>query len=342
MDGISYRKGGRFETFPAAKERAEIAMVSRRTVLRGVPLGALAFVAAGCSARSLRSHKETSGDQLKTRNPRNALVLWYSQTGHTQRYGRLIAHTLTANGLRVQADDMRSCSNQDIANHDLIIIGSPVFYYDVPSNVSGWIESMPSITDTAVASFVSFGGPEGNQHNVACAILDLLQTKGGIPVGMASFMNMGAYPTPTWSGPGSLAHRHLPSEDTYSRAREYALDVLKRVHAGETLGIEYRMAFREFLGTLPLVWFNKLLTTKHSINREKCIGCNTCKRGCPVGAIAPEFDRVRTESCILCYGCLNNCPTQAVEMEVFWKSLYGFQEFMRKNHIRIAEPVELQ
>jgi hypothetical protein len=29
-------------------------------------------------------------------------------------------------------------------------------------------------------------------------------------------------------------------------------------------------------------------------------------------------------------------------MEVFWKSLYGFQEFMRRNHIRIVEPAELQ
>ncbi len=42
------------------------------------------------------------------------------------------------------------------------------------------------------------------------------------------------------------------------------------------------------------------------------------------------------------YGCLNNCPTQAVEMEVLWKSLYGFQEFMRRNDIRIVEPAELQ
>ena len=50
---------------------------------------------------------------------------------------------------------------------DLIVMGSPVFYYDVPGYVKNYIRSWPDLNRTPVAAYVTFGGPEGNQHNAA-------------------------------------------------------------------------------------------------------------------------------------------------------------------------------
>jgi hypothetical protein len=123
-----------------------------------------------CAALSLPLPAQARAVQreLKTRNPKRALVLCYSQSGFTSRYGRLMACILKDRGLTVDLADMRSFDKKRLADYDLILIGSPVFYYDIPSNVSDWLAAMPKITGTPVAAFVSFGGPEGNQHNALC------------------------------------------------------------------------------------------------------------------------------------------------------------------------------
>ncbi len=133
---------------------------------------------------------------MKTRNPKRALVLCYSQTGFTSRYGRLIACILKEKGLTADLADMRSFDKKRLTDYDLILIGSPVFYYDIPVNVSDWLAAMPKITGTPVAAFVSFGGPEGNQHNALCHTLRLLTEKEGVAVGMEAFRSIPGYPTP--------------------------------------------------------------------------------------------------------------------------------------------------
>jgi hypothetical protein len=37
-----------------------------------------------------------------------------------------------------------------LPNYDLIVVGTPVFYYDAPSNVSEWLETIPSIKGEAI------------------------------------------------------------------------------------------------------------------------------------------------------------------------------------------------
>ena len=157
--------------------------------------------AALCLPVSLTRESQAAYPDLKTRNPKKVLVLWYSQTGQTRRYARLIGCILKGKGLAVDASDMQEFDKNLLPNYDLIIVGTPVFYYDTPSNVSEWLETIPSIKGTPVAAFVSFGGPEGNQHNASCHILKLLADKGGVPVGRDAFRNIASYPTPKWNNP---------------------------------------------------------------------------------------------------------------------------------------------
>ena len=296
--------------------------------------------AALCLPASLSCESRAAYDDLKTRDPKKILVLWYSQTGQTHRYARLIGCALKEKNFAVDVREIREIDKNLLPNYDFMIIGTPVFYYDMPVNIIGWLKTIPSITGTPVAAFVSFGGPEGNQHNASCHILKLLVEKGGVPVGREAFRNIPSYPTPNWNTSQQLSGQHLPNEATFEQVRRFVRDSMERINKGETISIGYTMTLREGLRALPLVWLNKKLITKHTVDAAKCIGCGTCISKCPTGAINPFQQTVDREKCLACFGCLNNCPADAVVMEYTRKRLYGFPEYLRRNNIKIMEPPE--
>jgi ferredoxin len=218
-----------------------------------------------------------------------------------------------------------------LPNYDLIIVGTPVFYYDTPTNVSEWLETIPSIKGTPVAAFVSFGGPEGNQHNASTHILKLLTAKGGVPVGRDAFRNIATYPTPTWNNPKQISGQHLPNAVTFDQVRRFTADVMERITRGETISVGYEVALREGLSLLPLVWLNKKAISKHTVDAEKCIGCQTCVKKCPTKAINPSKQTVDKEKCLACFGCLNNCPADAVVMEYRGRASIRFPGIFKAN-----------
>lgn len=247
-------------------------------------------------------------------------------------------------GIKVTSSDLRDYDKKRILDFDLIVIGSPVFYYDTPSHVKAWIRSLPDLKGTPVASYVTFGGPEGNQRNAACAILECLTEKQGVPIAINAFMNMGTYP-PSWSGENVSENiwnnRYLPNEETYDSVRAYADRLIHLVEQRKSAEFHKKLTLREFSTFFGPIWWTKRSVENHSVIKDKCIGCGTCVEKCPVDAIDPFRETVDLESCVLCFGCLNNCPAQAVNMEYNGKRLVGYREFMKSNNLRVMEPPEL-
>ncbi|MGB5216779.1 MAG: EFR1 family ferrodoxin [Smithella sp.] len=295
-----------------------------------------------CLPVSLTREGIAAYSDLKTRSPKKVLILWYSQTGHTQRYAKLIGCTLKAKNLAVDVREFQETDKKILPGYDLIIVGTPVFYYDTPPNVVKWLEAVPSIKGTPVAAFVSFGGPEGNQHNASCHMLKILAQKGGVPVGRDAFRNIPSYPTPKWDSANQKSGQHLPNATTFDQVRRFTKDTLERISRGETISASYEFALREPLRFIPLVWLNKRLINKHTVDAAKCIGCGICEIKCPTKAINPYNQTIDRDKCLACFGCLNNCPTDAVVMEYGGKRLYGFFEYLKRNNISIMEPDEFK
>lgn len=273
--------------------------------------------------------------------PESAAVVWYSQTGNTARAGRVIAQTLEAQGLRVMAGEYRQVDKASLAACDLVIAGSPVYYYDVPENFKTWLAGIPEMQGRPVAAYVTFGGAGGNQHNTACTLLELLAKRGGAPVGLNAFGNMPTFAL-TWSYGNTarvLKYRHNPDRKTYAAIRAFARDILAAVDGGQSMEIAREFNYRDFIKSDPSIWGTKLFIDKHTINREKCIDCHTCTEKCPVGAIDLPNYQVNRERCILCLGCVNNCPEQAIDMVFMGKPVYGYHEFKRRYNIVIPDPV---
>jgi ferredoxin/flavodoxin len=319
-------------------------MDTRRNFLKKSALAALAFSlapTAGCMCSSTIQ----AAVPLKSKKVRRALVAWYSQTGNTGRNGKLLAITMRAGGIQVDSGDMREIDKSKADQYDLIVIGSPVFYYDAPAYAQNWIKSLPDLKGAAVAAYVTFGGPEGNQHNAACSLLECLVQRNGVPIAQKAFMNMGTYPL-SWAG-GKVkesvwANRHLPDKETYQSVREYAAHVIGQVEKGQSGKFSKSLTMRETLTWLgPIAWTKRSIE-KHYILKDKCIQCGTCAEKCPAGAIDLDQQTVNREACVLCFGCLNNCPAQAMYMEYDGKPLMGYLEFMKSKGLKVTLPKELQ
>jgi NAD-dependent dihydropyrimidine dehydrogenase PreA subunit/flavodoxin len=277
---------------------------------------------------------------LKRPQPQKALVVWYSQTGHTERYARLIARIWEQRGLGVDTHRLRFGDKADVSGYDLIVIGTPVQYLDVPQNVGDWLGKTGSLEGVGVSSFVSYGGQGDGQYNAAFSLLAGMADKGGVALGLATFGNMSTYP-PTWSMGNQariLKYRHKPDQATYAQVRDFATSVLDQYALGIGIEAQSHPGFMGlFKGDVSRT-LSKATLGRHTIDTRRCIRCGTCVKTCPMGAINLDLPRIDTERCILCFGCVNNCPTGAHAMTVLGKPVYGFPEFLKRNGIKILEP----
>lgn len=70
----------------------------------------------------------------------------------------------------------------------------------------------------------------------------------------------------------------------------------------------------------------RIILTRDSLGRERCVACNLCAVSCPVGCISlkksessdgrwyPEFFRINFSRCIFCGMCEESCPTAAIQL----------------------------
>ncbi len=319
-------------------------MFDRRTFLKKSTLAVAALSLPAAPACACLETIRASAP-LKTRRVERAMVAWYSQTGNTGRYGRLLAATLQKAGVEVIAGDMRELNQARATGCDLVVAGAPVFYYDAPALARSWVRSLPDLEGAAVAAYVSFSGPEGNQHNAACSLLEGLAARRGVPVALRTFKNLGTYPL-SWAGDKinqtPWKNQNLPDQHTYARVRQYAGYILDRVAQGRSAEFSKNLTLREMTIMFGPIWWTKRTIDHHYILADKCIACGTCVEKCPAGAIDLGAHTINREACVLCFGCLNNCPASAVYMDQDGVRLIGYQEFLKIKHLKVLEPPELK
>lgn len=311
-------------------------MDTRRSFLKKCAIISAAIVVPGCMAGSVKPRSYF----LKSASPRKALVFWYSQTGHTERYGKIIAKVFENRSLTVVSGDIRGLNNINFNDFDLIVAGSPVNYHDAPNYIKSWITQINTIDGVAVATYSSFGGHGNNQYNTACTLIYGLMEKGGIPVGIRTFGNMSTF-APTWSAGNSartLKYKHLPDRYTDNSVAQYAEDILTSIQTRVFINPIKEYGLDELTRPLPTMQFIKSLVGTHKIDINRCVRCGVCVKKCPVGAIDPASAKINTNSCILCLGCVNNCYENAIVMTFMGQRVIGFFPFLKEHGISIHAP----
>jgi len=84
----------------------------------------------------------------------NTLVIYHSQFGNTRRIAEAIAEVLAQAG-PAQAISIAQCSADEVAEADLVLVGSPTHYQAVPKAVRGFLKDLPrrSMRNKYIAAF---------------------------------------------------------------------------------------------------------------------------------------------------------------------------------------------
>jgi NADH-quinone oxidoreductase subunit I len=84
--------------------------------------------------------------------------------------------------------------------------------------------------------------------------------------------------------------------------------------------------YPEIKPKLPARWKGRIILSRDSDGKERCVACYLCSAACPVDCIAlqaaedangrryPAFFRINFSRCIFCGFCEEACPTCAIQL----------------------------
>ncbi len=129
----------------------------------------------------------------------NAIVVYYSQTGNTEKVAKEIASTLDENGIDVKTVSIERSRERsyeqnvedakeeekaeierikkDLSDFDILFIGTPVWCGKPATPVNAYMDQCEELDGTKIVSFVTHGG--GGPSMTFDKIRDELEPKGG-------------------------------------------------------------------------------------------------------------------------------------------------------------------
>ncbi len=131
---------------------------------------------------------------------KNALVLFFTKTGHTKRAAEEVAAGLESAGIRATVKGFADTDPSEIKDFSLLAVGSPTHGGKPAKKVRGFMKGLPkkSLKGKRVASFTSYGGA-GGDHTIK-VFKKMLKKKGakdivpGVAVKAGAFLSL-------WKGP---------------------------------------------------------------------------------------------------------------------------------------------
>ena len=268
-------------------------------------------------------------------------IIVFSPTGNTLKVGKMLEKSLLDRNASVQLIDItrdrkafhkhniKSYLKENIRDHDVLCIGSPVYAHHLHYNVKKLIKSLPKLKNgwgKFSIPFVTYGGI--NSGIALYEAAKLLKRSGRINIaGMKInschwFTQMKQVKIKVNDGlPGDEA---LPLiEDLVDRIIklrnadfENCKDI-SREFKYQTFGnrIKAHLIFRE-------KFWQRHLYPELIFNYNKCRKCGKCVKVCPVQCIemirnGPIISKDH-QSCIHCVSCILNCKFDAIYFNVNW------------------------
>ena len=84
------------------------------------------------------------------------MIIYYSQTGNTQKIARQIRDGMREAGQDVTLKFLKYVDYGELADYDMIGFGSPV-WYEMPPNFRRFVEEMPNLEGKLAFSFITHG-----------------------------------------------------------------------------------------------------------------------------------------------------------------------------------------
>jgi len=242
-----------------------------------------------------------------------ALIVYFSQSGANARVADAIATGIRGAGYEIDLWNLRNGRPPDVRNYQLFGIGSPVYYYRLPVNVSHYVEHLPTLDRLPAFVFIVHG-----THRIDTAnwLRRMLERKGAREVGY--FHCRGEAHVLPLLREGYLFSPDRPSARELVEAKTFGEAVAARVagspYARQPLEPKAPMIYRleRLLSKRWLIehFYSRLF----HVDTLKCTACGLCMEVCPTENIAkdplgrPQWDN----RCLACLSCEMKCPEDAI------------------------------
>lgn len=255
------------------------------------------------------------------------LLLYFSQTGSTQKLCEIVAAELSTAGHTVTTADIGDSLEADNESFDVIGIGSPTFFYRLPSNVSDFIRRLPPLTGKDAFYLLSYGTAIGGAER---QLYRLLKRKGARIKGFEASSGRDY-----WYGyiqRGILFAPNGPRKDEVERMKEFAGALSARLGTRDAVAVPERrklgIIHRLERFAVNRVLINFVYSLFFHAKDKLCTGCGRCVRECPVQNIymdgsKPSWGR----NCLFCLRCAVICPEEAVRSPMDWSVFAPFMHY---------------
>ena len=245
-------------------------------------------------------------------------IVYFSQTGNTQKIASEITDTLSASGHFVRMLPLMNLKVEDISKVDMLGVGTPCFSSKTPQPVIHFIRSLKHLHIKQAFIFATNGGAPGS------VLSDMSTAFNGIGIQViGGLLTRGEVHHPAPSLNGRFSNR--PGVQDLDKARAFAAAIYslvssknsKQVLRNYTSYLQRRWSFYEILGSATFDVYLRMFLPKPKLKKEQCNQCGSCLDECPARNIQLNPYPVMRNHCIRCYHCFACCPQEAYSID--WK-----------------------
>jgi len=240
-----------------------------------------------------------------------AKIVYFSQTNNTKKVAEAIAAGIRDSGQEPALARLQQASPEWLRGADLIGIGTPVFYYKQPFNVTDFLKGLDGLEGKYAFLFITEGG---HQSNTLLRMSGLLRKKGVTTIDAFSCFGYDTFPI--YIGKNrKLGH---PDEKELRSARAFGRGLfakLELIKGGRNDLVPKFQKKRDRFHRLSILLQKRVLKAlfpKKKLDRNLCTKCKKCVVECPVQAIEMKEYPTFNDRCIYCYFCQRICPEQAI------------------------------
>ena len=226
------------------------------------------------------------------------MILYFSGTGNSLAVARKIAEAIND-----QVLPLTEAVQQDLTNEKRIGLVFPTYDFNMPPAVRTLMPQLRISPKAYVFAIITCGGQVGN----TIWTLRRLLHKQGIKLAYSHKISLPDNSALAFGRNPNLQTKKF--ERVPARIRQIISDLQAECH---TLHYSW-FSFLSWIMGLSAMERGMIRTLGPKVNLDKCIGCNTCVRVCPLGNIdLKDKKAIIGDNCTACLACVHVCPQQAV------------------------------
>ena len=266
---------------------------------------------------------------------KKALVLYYTCSNNTLAVAKGTGEILEHLNWEVRLLNLLSYDgNKDSFEPDLLVLGVPVHYWEIPDAALRMIRRLPQFNNTAGFVFSTFGKCVCNC--VPYHLARELQSKGVLILGGAQIAMPHSARTDAATRIGDVEiafGKGEPTDENWGKYKLTIKDITKRVEDSKLIPINIdklktlhtKGAFAKIACALMTMNMRRSGLPYVQHDKEKCTQCYTCVTNCDHQAITLSDEKefsINKKVCKICYKCIEECPKKALYTDwdkvIYW------------------------